>query len=190
VGVVVENLRAKPLVVFGLLTLVAGSISGCAHNYATPEEAAKDACSAFGPKAMSGALIGGALGAGTGAAVGGSSGNGKEAAAGALVGLLVGVIAGAVAGNIADKGDCEQAKLALQQMEATPTGTAITWNNPASGSHGTYTPVSDTKTINGHVCREIRADYYLKNHQPVDGEPDLVCRTDSGDWARVTRPTT
>jgi hypothetical protein len=41
-------------------------------------------------------------------------------------------------------------------------------------------------TQNGQVCRPIRADYYMKNHDPVLGDSGVVCRTPSGDWERVT----
>jgi surface antigen len=157
------------------------------RQYATPEEAIKDACSAFGPKALSGTLIGGVAGAAGGAAIGAAAGGGREAAIGALAGLTVGLIAGAIAGSTADKKDCQQAQIALQQMNTAATGSRISWNS-ASGSYGAFTPVNEPTKINGHVCREIRSDYYLKNHQPVLGEPGMVCRTAEGDWARVTPP--
>jgi hypothetical protein len=48
--------------------------------------------------------------------------------------------------------------------------------------------VTDAVTINDRVCREVRSDYYIKNREPVVGEMGLVCRTASGDWARVANP--
>jgi surface antigen len=165
--------------------LVAFLLAGCIRQYATPEEAIKDACSAFGPKALSGALIGGAAGAASGALIGAAAGGGRGAGYGALAGLVVGSIAGAIAGNIVDKQDCQQAQLALQQMESAKVGVPVQWQNYASGSSGSYTPMTDATSVNGHVCREIRADYYIKNHEPVTGDPGLVCRTADGDWARV-----
>ena len=162
---------------------------GCANRqYATPDEAIQNACSAFGPKALSGALIGGAVGAAGGAAIGAGVGGGRNAALGALAGLAAGVIAGAIVGNITDKRDCQEAQLALQQMATASTGTRVAWNS-VSGSYGAFTPMSDATTANGRTCREVRSDYYIKNHQPVVGEPGLVCRSANGDWGRVD-PTT
>jgi surface antigen len=183
------NRHREKYVSLAVLVLACNVIAGCANRqYATPEEAIKNACSAFGPKALSGTLIGGAAGAAGGAAIGAAAGGGRDAAIGALAGLLVGAVVGTIAGHVADGKDCEQAHLALQKMNTTPTGVQVAWNNSASGSYGSYTPISDATTINDHVCREIRADYFIKNHQPVTGETGLVCRTPDGDWARVATP--
>lgn len=182
----ISNLRQRKLVSLAIIALAGNLVAGCATQYATPEEAIKNACSAFGPKAMSGAIIGAAAGAAGGAAIGAAAGSGgREAAIGALAGLAVGLIAGAMAGKSADQGDCQQAQIALQRINAASTGERITWNNSSTGSAGAFTPVSGTKTVNGRVCREIRADYYIKNHAGVTGETGLVCRSSSGDWGRV-----
>ena len=185
-----QNLRHRKCVSVVLTIAGCSLIVGCANRqYATPEEAIQNACSAFGPKALSGALIGGVAGAAGGAAIGAAAGGGKNAGYGALAGLAAGLLTGAIIGNITDQKDCQQAHLALQQMNAAATGTRLTWANNASGSYGAFTPVSDAKTVNGHICRDIRSDYFIKNHQPVTGEPGLVCRTTGGDWARVATPT-
>ena len=164
--------------------------AGCAtHQYATPEEAIKNACSAIGPKALSGALIGALVGAGGGAAIGAAAGSGgHDAAVGALAGLIVGTVAGVVAGSHVDKQDCEEAQKALQAMSTSSTGTRVVWNNTATGSGGAFTAVSDAKEVNGRVCREIRADYWIKNNRNVSDEEGLVCRTSAADWARVKNP--
>lgn len=170
------------------MIVLSNAVVGCANRqYATPEEAIQNACSSFGPKALSGALIGGLAGAAGGAAIGASAGGGQNAAYGALAGLAAGLIVGAIVGNTTDKRDCEQAQLALQRMTTAPVGTRVAWNS-ASGSYGAFTPVTDAKTVNDRICREIRADYYIKNHQPVTGESGVICRTPSGDWARVAPP--
>lgn len=173
----------------GILLFSCSLAVGCAsRQYATPEEAIKNACSSFGPKALSGALIGGVAGAAGGAAIGAAVGRGSDAGYGALAGLIVGLVAGAIAGNIADEKDCQQAQQALQAMNTAKTGDHIYWNNSISGSYGSFVPVSDAKVINERTCREIRSDYYIKNHRPVVGELGLVCRTPDGDWARVAAP--
>jgi surface antigen len=94
---------------------------------------------------------------------------------------------GALAGHTADQRDCQAAQAALQRMNAASIGTRIAWSS-TTGSYGAVTPVSDERTVNNRVCREIRADYYIKNHAPVLGEAGLVCRTENGDWARVEAP--
>ncbi len=166
--------------------MLLGTLDGCAPTYATPEAAVQNACSALGPKAMSGALIGGLGGAAGGAAIGAARGGGKGAAIGAGVGLLAGLLVGTVAGNMADRADCREAQAALQRLSFAPAGTPIYWSNPASGSHGAYTPAGPASTVAGRVCRPVNADYYIKGHAPVVGDTGLVCRTPDGDWARVT----
>jgi surface antigen len=184
-----QNIRAKTAALLLLVAAGGSLLFGCTNRqYATPEEAIHNACSAFGPKALSGTLIGGAVGAAGGAAIGAAAGGGKNAAYGALAGLAAGLIVGAIAGNTADKKDCQQAHLALQRVNDTPTGVRVAWANGVSGSYGAFTPVTDERTVNGHVCRDIRSDYFIKDHQPVVGEPGLVCRTADGDWARVEVP--
>jgi surface antigen len=169
-----------------LLTAVALLAGGCAgQQYATPEEAAANACSAFGPKALQGTLIGGAAGAAGGAALGAAAGGGRGAGVGALVGLGVGLLAGAVTGNMLDKRDCREAQLALQQMSTLPTGQFVAWSEPTTGSRGTFTATTAPYDNNGRVCRQIRADYYVHNHSPVIGDTGIICRAPNGDWARV-----
>lgn len=162
------------------------SLQGCAQSYATPEEAVQNACSALGPKSLSGALIGSLGGAAGGAAIGAVGGGGRGAAIGAGVGVLAGLIVGTVAGNIADKADCREAQAALQRLSVTPVATPVTWSNPGTGSHGAFTSVGPETTANGRICRPIRADYYMRNHEPVTGDTGLVCRSATGDWARIT----
>jgi surface antigen len=160
--------------------------SGCANRqYATPEEAIANSCSALGTKALSGALIGGVAGAAGGAAIGAAAGNGKGAAIGAGVGLLVGIAAGLAAGHHTDQQDCQQAQIALQQMSNQPVNQLVAWANPATGSHGSYTPVGLEYTSNDHVCRQFKADYTMEKNAPVYGDTGVVCRTAAGDWARV-----
>lgn len=160
--------------------------SGCTDRpYGGPAEQAANACKMLGPKALSGALIGGVAGAGAGAAVGAAAGGGRGAGIGALAGLGVGLIGGLVVGHGIDQRDCQAARLALQQMGAAGTGQAVSWADPATGSHGVYVPTSGDFTANGRICRNIRADWYIKNHQPVTGDDGIVCRTQDGDWERA-----
>ena len=162
-------------------------VVGCANGqYATPEEAVRNACSSLGPKAASGALIGAAAGAAGGGLIGAAAGNTKGALIGAGLGLLVGAIAGGAAGHNLDQHDCAQAQIALQQMQNLPTGQSVAWSSP-TGSHGSITAFSDEYQVGGRVCRRIRSDVYLQNHQPVYGDEGIVCRDANGDWERVSQ---
>lgn len=167
-------------------SLLCSLSAGCAPQYKTPEEAAANACSALGPRAMSGALLGGLGGAASGAAIGGASGGGRGAAIGAGVGLLVGLIGGLAVGHHLDQNDCAQAQIALQQAATASDGYMASWSS-ATGSHGAFTPVGDNFTQNGHICRRIHSDVQLQGHQPVEDE-GVTCRTDNGDWVRVSNP--
>jgi surface antigen len=166
-----------------MTALLCGLSIGCAPQYKTPEEAAANACSALGPRALSGALIGGLGGAAGGAAIGAAAGGGRGAAIGAGAGLLAGVIGGLATGHHLDQNDCAQARIALQQASTAAVGYVAYWNSP-TGSHGTFTPVGENFSQNGRVCRSIRSDVQIQGHQPVQ-DVGVTCRNDNGDWTRV-----
>lgn len=188
--------RKKPVVVssyFRAIVLSAAtlvSVGGCAQQYATPEEAMAHACSALGPRALSGALIGGLGGAAGGAAIGGIAGGGRGAAIGAGIGLAAGLVAGTITGHTLDQADCREAQIALQEMGNAEVNQAVVWSNPTTGSHGQFTPISNDFIMDGRVCRHIRADYYMSRHEPVVGDQGVICRSSNGDWARVAAPAT
>ena len=145
---------------------------------------AQNACSALGPKAISGALIGGlgggALGAGLGAAAGGRRG----AAIGGGVGLFGGMMAGLSAGKQADQRDCAAAQAALAQMTRQPVGVPATWRSP-SGSYGSYTPTGPEYAQGNQFCRPVRQSTNIVGHQPVDSGV-VTCRDANGDYQTVT----
>ncbi len=162
------------------------SLGGCAQQYTTPQQAASNACSAFGPRATSGALIGGLAGAGTGALIGGLAGHSAgDALIGAAAGGLLGVVAGSAVGHNLDHRDCAAARLALQQIGNAPTGQLIPWSDPATGSKGSYmaTAAEYTDPRSGLICRPVSNSYYLNGHQPVVGETGNTCRDANGDWS-------
>ncbi len=176
----------------GVILVMPVPLGGCAQQYATPQQAAADSCSALGPRALSGALIGGAAGAGTGALIGGLAGHsGTDALIGAGIGLGVGLLAGGIVGHNLDQRDCAVAQNALQQIGDVPTGQQVPWTDPATGNKGDFTPTAAVYTDpSGQICRPISADYYISGHQPVVGETGNVCRDSHGDWYRQTAPST
>lgn len=173
----------KTFLIAGLaLSLV---LPGCAQNYGSAQQAANRACTSLGPRATSGAVIGAVAGAATGAAIGAAAGSGNGSMYGALAGLLVGSLVGLAKGKQLDKRDCEVAQAALQKIETAQLGDSITWNSPYTGSSGLFKPVSEVYAgTGGQPCRRIQADYYMKDHQPVQGDTGIVCRTSDGNWVR------
>lgn len=179
--------------------IVAGSLimpspfllTGCAQQYSSPQEAASSACSAFGPRATSGALIGAAAGAGTGALIGGLAGHsGISALIGAGAGLLAGALAGGAIGHHLDQGDCAAAQLALQQIDTAPVGQAVSWNNASTGSSGSFIPTGAVYTdpTSGQPCRPTNVNYAIKGQQPVLGDQSVVCRTADGNYITKEAP--
>ena len=176
--------KTRATAAFLALTLTAGSLQGCAQQYGSAQEAANNACSAMGPKALSGAAIGGLGGAAAGAAIGGTTGSGRNAAIGAVAGLAVGLIGGLAVGNQLDQRDCAEARYALARMGAGQTGVVVGWQS-ASGSRGQFTPISAPTTgSDGRVCRQFRANTVINGREPVQ-EIGTVCRDAQGDWQRV-----
>jgi surface antigen len=174
----------RPLV--SSLTAVAllGSLTaGCAPQYNSPQQAAANACSALGPKAMSGALIGGLGGAAGGAGIGALAGGGRGAAVGAGIGAIAGVLGGYLAGGSLDQNDCAQAQIALQQAANGALNRPVSWRSP-TGSYGTYTPVSANFVQNGATCRRFQTNTVIHDHAPVD-DTGVTCRDANGDWRRV-----
>jgi len=163
-------------VVFVCLTLFAtGSLPSISHSQQPTGNAA---CPALGPKAIIGAASGAAVGSGIGGAIGGKN-RGMGAALGGIGG---GVIGGAI-GSALDQRDCQQAQLALQQMNSARTGQQIQWTDPATGNHGTFTPLSDpSKSADGRVCRQYNREAVTKDGQQTDGGVGVVCRNANGDW--------
>lgn len=143
--------------------------AGCTNQpYTSPEQQAQNACQAFGPKTLSGAAIGALGGAAGGAGIGAIAGGGRGAAIGAGVGALAGLMGGLAVGHSLDQRDCAQAQQALAQMRYAPVGQATSWNDTQTGSHGSYTPISDEyPSADDHFCRRVRQDTTLQGQEPT-----------------------
>jgi surface antigen len=158
---------------------------GCASRpYSSPQEAAQNACSALGPKAISGVLLGGLGGGALGAGIGAAAGGGRGAAIGAGVGLLGGLVAGLAVGKQADQRDCAAAQTALAQMTTQPIGVPAMWRSP-SGSYGSYTPTSAEYAQGNQFCRQVRQSTNIAGHQPVESGA-VACRNANGDYQTVS----
>jgi surface antigen len=170
-----------------VISLFAVLNTGCAtQQYTSPQQAASNACSALGPKALSGGLVGGLGGAAAGAGVGAAAGGGRGAAIGAGLGLAAGIIGGLAVGNSLDQNDCAQAQIALAQAAQGAAGQPVAWLSP-TGSHGTYTPAAAIyvdASVAGRVCRQFAGTQVIQGHEPVR-DSGTICRDGEGDWRRV-----
>lgn len=144
------------------------------------------ACRLFGPKTVSYGLGGGVAGAGAGAAIGALAGqNLKSALIGAGAGLVTGLVAGGALGHNLDQRDCLAAQEALRQFEKAPSNVPVSWSSP-TGDHGTFTPIGTSFTnAQGQICRRERSSF-MGNGQQATDEEGVICRTDNGDWVRVS----
>ena len=55
------------------------------------------------------------------------------------------------------------------------------WDNPATGTHGTFKPVGEAVVRDGDFCRSFSAQITVKNSvkPPMQG---TACRTAAGEW--------
>lgn len=129
-----------------------------------------------GQKQTVGGLAGAALGGLLGAQFGG--GRGKLATTG--LGVLLGALAGSEIGRTMDEVDRMKADQAAHQATQAPLGETITWNNPATGNHGSYTPTRDGTSARGEYCREYQQTVTVGGRtQDAYG---IACRQPDGTW--------
>ena len=66
-------------------------------------------------------------------------------------------------------------------------GSSIPWQNPATGSRGTVTPVASAFVKDGFACRNFLASHVGAGHEHwFEG---TACRVHRGEWdIRSTRP--
>lgn len=84
------------------------------------------------------------------------------------------------------KDEPTEADLALARMAASDVLTKGThdssqpWENPATGAHGSVTPVAASYTEHGLTCRDFLASYVKENSESwMQG---AACRGGSGQW--------
>jgi hypothetical protein len=95
-------------------------------------------------------------------------------------GVGAGDAAAAAAAAAAGPPPSVPAPVVQQALEATPSGEALRWREPASGRRGTVTPVRTFRTAQG-FCRE-----YAVTLSVPDGTGhawrDVACRDQAGVW--------
>ncbi len=158
--------RTKLSIVFAVAAALA--LSGCT--------------TAYGPKQTGGALIGGGLGALAGSQIG--KGTGKLAAVGA--GTLIGALIGSEVGVSLDRADLMYAnQTAGYGLESVPSGSTVSWSNPDSGHHGTFTPQSTYQAHGGQYCREFQQSVVVGGR--VQNSYGTACRRPDGSWEIVSQ---
>jgi len=78
--------------------------------------------------------------------------------------------------------DKRRAKAAMSTaLDPQGPGTTVAWNNPDTGSKGSFVPVGKAYPANDRVCRAFLADMSLKvSDKSVQG---TACADKDGNWA-------
>ncbi len=136
--------------------------------------------SGWGQKQTVGTLGGAAAGGLIGSRIGAGTGNVIATAAGVALGAWLGNEIGASLDS------ADQAKLQQAQYQAynAPVGQTITWNNPQSGNHGTFTPVRDGTSSSGAYCREFQQTVVINGQR--QSAYGTACRQPDGSWQIVS----
>lgn len=160
--------------------------------------------------AQAGTAAGATLGGFTGAAAGGSAAWG---AGGMILGALLGGYLGDQAGERADgaddnrqlsgplklgpleicfqhacvdKGDRrEHATATYGAFLNEPVGSHTSWQNPATGSHGTTTIIETYTDPKGRPCKKFNQRIVLKGEPATQVVEGTACRQQGGDWEVV-----
>ena len=118
-------------------------------------------------------------GAGIGALWGSQIGSGTGQLAAVAIGTLVGSQIGNSMGRYMDEADYIRTQ---QALEANPTGSTVTWNNPVSGNDYSVTP---THTYSGPSgpCRDYTTEIDIEGHAEIIN--GTACRQSDGTWHPV-----
>ena len=124
-----------------------------------------------------GAVAGAVIGAFIGYQFGGGSGQVVMTALGAAAGGAGGFYA---ADYVIKRDQKKMKKAAFEDLTATPVGGTVYWQNPDTGSAGSFTVLRAFETADGRQCREFVANTMgeldtVKNQQ-------TACRIHNGAW--------
>ncbi len=124
-----------------------------------------------------GAILGGIGGGVIGHQIGGGSGKAIATVAGSLIGVLV----GGEIGRQLDEGErLALARTTTETLETVPSGTAVPWQNPDSGTHGTVTPKPAYQNAQGEYCREYQQEVTISGKS--ESAYGTACRNPDGSW--------
>lgn len=137
------------------------------------------ACANAGPKESVGTLGGAALGGLLGAQIGKGAGN----VAATTMGVVLGGLIGNSIGQSMDRTDRMYYERASQSAYTAPVGQQITWNNPATGAHGTIVAANEGYHADGSYCREFQQTITVGGRQ--ERAYGVACRQPDGSWKIV-----
>ncbi len=155
------HMPASPRPVGALLISILLACSGCSQK------------SHF---AEIGAIGGTILGIYLGSKVGNGLGRNLAMTAGGALGGL----AGYYLGHKLDARDKEEIAKASSKAVDAEIGEEITWENPASGHHGSVMPIQEKILSSGHKCRTFHRKIVIDDE--LENRQSLACRADNGDW--------
>jgi surface antigen len=163
------------------MVMSAPLFSGCVtpsggNSPSTTSRGVDTSCPFISQKMLTGTVVGAAAGGVAAALTRGASPVQR-----ALMVVGAAAVGGAI-GKRLDRVDCNQARLAMQQMASSPVGTPVTWTNPESGNRGSYIAKTDiAPNATGQLCRAYREIVVLKDGSAAERE-GLPCRDADGDW--------
>ena len=80
--------------------------------------------------------------------------------------------------------DVNMANAALDNaLESRVSGSAVSWRNPATGNHGSVTPLSSYRASNGSFCRRYREELVIAGRR--GRYLDVACRVGRRHWVPV-----
>lgn len=125
--------------------------------------------------------FGALTGAAAGAAVGSNVGGGKGRVAAIALGTLLGAAMGGDIGRSLDRADMMYYHRKSQMaLETTPSGQALPWRNPETGTSGVIKPLNVYQADNGKYCREYTQTITVGGRtQEGYGR---ACRQQDGSW--------
>lgn len=134
----------------------------------------------YGSRETIGTLGGAAVGAAVGSQIG--SGTGTILATGA--GALLGGFLGREIAQRLEPSDQSRAESAFTEASEAPVGETVSWRNPDTGNRGTVTPVDETRTEDGRLCREYETTIYVEGQ--YEEATGTACRRSDGTWEMVS----
>ncbi len=128
--------------------------------------------------------LGTLFGAGTGALIGSQFGSGTGNAIAIAIGTLAGAWAGNEIGKQLDNADKMRAqKTAQTALKRNNDGAASPWDNPDSGSSGTFMPTR-TYAKDGKKCRDFMQTVKTNDNEEVTAK-GRACEQPDGTWRIV-----
>ena len=128
--------------------------------------------------------VGTLMGGVTGGLAGATLGEGESKLITAGLGAVAGGLVGGAIGSYLDKKDKEMVQqVSYTALEHTPSGQAVSWDNPDSGHSGYVIAKPAFRANDGRYCREYVQTAIIGNKtQEVYGR---ACRQPDGTWEIV-----